>query len=523
MCTSRRILTLLFLASTVTVCVACDIGDSPSDDNKQNESPSDIGTDDDSETEPDTGIDTETDTHSNEVNDFGIKIDAKEAKGCERVTVTKAELSPKISTVGIIEWEADGKVDDAYIEFGPLDGDYQWQAPVDLNEEGYRTLLIGMKTNTKYKYRVVATIDDESCVGGAHGILTANLPTGIPLLTQEGKSSGGFLVTTSFVASFGPTASWDGAIILDEDGDYVWWYNPDSFSVDWVRARISYDGKYMWLANGNYPDMRQGKILKIAMDGTSEEVFNYPNRHHDLLTLPFDDIVTFMEYEKVGTSVCDQIVERAADGTTSVVFTVRDHFPDREESGEWCHSNALNYVESEDAYYLSVLLQNMIVKFNRSTGELVWTMGGEDTDFPGIWWEVQHQHHVLEDSILIFNNYGGATDDRVVSEEDGAAAGGFLKDAIAHIVEYKFDEDTMEAELIWDYTDGTMGSMAMGDTKRLPNGNTQIVYSSSGVIQEVTPDMEKVYEIRRNGSFGYANRRDSLYTLPPEYDYYPTR
>ena len=523
----RQMSVIAIFASLCAIYQACTTNNDTDKDSDTSKPKPSSDSDADSETDTDPDVDTGTE----------FQIDPEEAVGCDLVTITNAEISEKISTVGIIEWTADGTVSDAYIEFGPIKGDYQRQAPVDLTEDNYRTLLLGMKTESQYKFRVVATVDGETCVSGAKGIQTGTLPTGIPDLTFSGASSGGFIVTTSFVNGFTNQSDvWDGALIIDEDGDYVWWYNPETRPADWVRARISSDGKYMWIANGNYPNINQGTIVKVRMDGTEEEVFSFPKRHHDLLELPFDGILAFMEYDPSGTGTCDQIVEVTPDGNKTVVFKVRDYFGEYAIEGEeWCHSNALNYVESEDAYYLSVLMFNTILKFNRTTGELEWKMGGEDSDFPGVWWDRQHQHHLLDNSILIFSNGGHATDEYVpeIIDEDagdvsdagdtGATGGAFWSYAVSHTIEFSFDEDTKTASLIWDYKDGLLGSMAMGDAKRLPNGNTQIIYSSIGVIQEVTPEKEKVYEIKRNGVFGYGSRRDSLYAAPPEYDYYLKR
>jgi hypothetical protein len=494
--------------------------DNPKDKYMDSESYVDTNSEDGANTDVDT--DEGMDTASEDVSPY------IEEGGCELITVTSAKISSKISTVGIVEWEADGDVSSAYIEFGPAGGDYRWQAPVDLTEPGYRTLLIGMKTDSEYKYRVVATIDGDACVSGTGAIQTGELPVGLPNFYIKGQSSGGFIVTTSYMNFvMSNSMTWNGAFILDEDGDYVWWYNPDATQSDWVRARISYDGKYMWLANGNVvegsDENNNGVVVKVRMDGTGEEVISLPKRHHDLLELPFDGILAFMAFDDSGTGICDDIMERAADGTTSLVFNVGDHFAHRATESEWCHTNAINYVESEDAYYASVLYQNMIIKINRSTGNLEWTMGGLDTDFPGVSWSQQHQHHLLEDSILIFNNSGGATDPSTEDSDEPAGGGFWNIGDTSHAVEYTFDEEAKTASLIWDYDDGATGSFAMGDVKRLPNGNTQIVYSVSGVIKEVTPDKEEIFKIRRNGFFGYASRRESLYSVPPEYEYYPKR
>jgi hypothetical protein len=58
---------------------------------------------------------------------------------------------------------------------------------------------------------------------------------------------------------------------------------------------------------------------------------------------------------------------------------------------EWRHSYAINSLPFEDAYTLSILDLNSIIKFDRA-GSLIWVFGGEDTDFPGVSWSGQHQH-----------------------------------------------------------------------------------------------------------------------------------
>jgi hypothetical protein len=131
---------------------------------------------------------------------------------------------------------------------------------------------------------------------------------------------------------------------------------------------------------------------------------------------------------------------------------------------------------------------------------------------------------VFEDSILIFNNNGGATGGGGGGGglDDGPAGGGWLGGA-SHAIEYSLNESAKTASLIWDYTDNSTSSFSMGDAKRLPNGNTQVVYSASGVIKEVTSSKDVVLTVSWNGQFGYASRRESLYAPPPEYSYYPQK
>ena len=106
---------------------------------------------------------------------------------------------------------------------------------------------------------------------------------------------------------------------------------------------------------------------------------------------------------------------------------------------------------------------------------------------------------------MIFNNRGDGT------------GGSFNSPSRA--IEYTLDEGALQASLIWEYSSGSLNSMAMGDAKRLNNGNTLIVYSASGMIHEVNRTQDLLREISwgMGGAVGYVSLRDSLYGPPAEY------
>ena len=108
-------------------------------------------------------------------------------------------------------------------------------------------------------------------------------------------------------------------------------------------------------------------------------------------------------------------------------------------------------------------------------------------------WISQHGHHVLRDSIVIFNNEGS----------NGGSS----------ILEYRIEGTS--AELIFDYSPGN-SSVAFGDVKRLPNGNTFITYSSTGVFHEIDASGNLLREMTTD-SVGYAVHRKSLYGKPPPF------
>ena len=88
-------------------------------------------------------------------------------------------LSPDISTVGIVNWSSDAALTSAQVEFSAESGGDTFTAPVDVaSGPEYRTLLLGMKPDTTYNYRIVAN-------DGA-------LPLGASLRTARNSSTRSF-------------------------------------------------------------------------------------------------------------------------------------------------------------------------------------------------------------------------------------------------------------------------------------------------------------------------------------------
>jgi hypothetical protein len=110
------------------------------------------------------------------------------------------------------------------------------------------------------------------------------------------------------------------------------------------------------------------------------------------------------------------------------------------------------------------------------------------------WGAVQHGHHLLKDSILIFANKGGASNSSAM-------------------IEYDFT-----GKEIGSYEAATT-SANLGDVQRLPGGNTLIDFSNADVVHQVAADGTLLVEIKGPGSqnkFGYATWRPTLYGPSPD-------
>ena len=239
-------------------------------------------------------------------------------------------------------------------------------------------------------------------------------------------------------------------------------------------------------------------IVRVAMDGLAEEVFSsvVPNRHHDFAVLPDESIVTIEgdgNNSGVGEEGCDVItIMNPGTRETATVFTVADATADAAQKDN-CHANAIHWWPNRGLYTVSVLHWNSIFAFSE-TGVLSWVMGGSDSDFSGASWDKQHGHHLLADSLLLFNNNG--------ADGDSSA------------LEYQMSGAT--AELSFSYASSGNVSNTVGDARRLPNGNTLVTYSNQGLIHEVSPSGQLVQSISTS-PVGYTVRRSTLYGPPPPY------
>src|SRR5690606_10843037 len=98
-------------------------------------------------------------------------------------------------------------------------------------------------------------------------------------------------------------------------------------------------------------------------------------------------------------------------------------------------------------------------------------------------------------SIIIFNNN---------------AEGSFGESAV---LEYEYDLASGSGTQVLNYLSGN-SSGAFGDAQRLPNGNTFITYSTSGVWHEIDAGGNLLREMTTE-SVGYSEHRKSMYGPPP--------
>jgi hypothetical protein len=447
----------------------------PADDEKPDEQAVDSGdgqTDDSAEPE-DSGADTS-------VNDTG------DPSGID----VRAWISPEVHTVVVVEWTT-AEPTSGHVEFG-LDANYGESTPVSALSTEHRAFLLGMTADTEVHFRVVGDGADSDLASEDFNILTQSLPAGIPQYVTSGSVDGRWKYT---VLPTQGSASYVN--IVNENGEIVWYYMPEG-GGNLMKAILTHDRQHVLLGHaGDQGALEDSKLTWISLDGSSVVVEAAPYFDHDLTELPDGTITMIVVDEHTMDDghvwAADKLVERAPDGTWTDVFNSWDSLDPTglglEDRYNWTHANGIEYVASEDCYYLSLKEIGSLLKIERSSGTIDWMVNGMYNQFefldgaiPGA---MQHQFEVLGPGhLLLFDN--------------GAPDRGYSR-----VVELQLDTTAMTAGELWQYVRvPPVYVYAKGDVQRFEDGTTQVTWSTSGEMQIV--DTDGVVQWQLNSDLGEA-------------------
>ncbi|GJQ64171.1 MAG: hypothetical protein SCALA702_32240 [Melioribacteraceae bacterium] len=171
---------------------------------------------------------------------------------------------------------------------------------------------------------------------------------------------------------------------------------------------------------------------------------------------------------------------------------------------DYIHMNSIA-IDFDGHIITSSRNQSEVTKINRETGEVIWRLGGASSDFEFVNDEygISYQHFARPvkgkpGNYLIHDN------------------GNYHQPQFSRAVEYKLDTVNMKAELVWQYRHQPDRFHAwMGNSQRLPNGNTLINYSRAG--------LPKAVEVDSNGNVLYegdfVNNTTTYRTYRFEWEY----
>ena len=312
------------------------------------------------------------------------------------------------------------------------------------------------------------------------------------------------------------------AVIVDGDGEIIWYYLPEDHRIHDVRRMPS--GNFIseiWPGTGGLVevDVLGNVIRRWHFTGTATDIaegsipVETGSFHHDFATLPNGNFLVLSNENRVienwYTSETDPDAERKTAnvlGCTIAEMTMegevvnewrlhdildpyrigygslgtgfwRNHYGELLDGPayDWTHANAIIYEEEDNSFIVSVPYQDAVVKISRDSGELVWILGNPD-NWKEPWsdkllkpvgeveWSYKHHaiSHTENGTYLLFDN--GVSRSSPFDEKMDLVA------SYSRGVEYKVNEETMEVSQVWVYgpEDEQFYARYLGDIDWLP-------------------------------------------------------
>jgi len=303
-------------------------------------------------------------------------------------------------------------------------------------------------------------------------------------------------------------------VILDQEGNVV-------YSREYEEGFIA--GNLQLHSNGRYSYFFDKKYYILdSLFNPVDTVFcqnGLYTDNHDLLILP-NGHYALMGYENVTMDLSHLFIfkKNNSQGLTNakvrcgviqeltpqkkVVFEwhCKDHYQfedldtayaDNLYDIDWTHFNSLE-MDRDGNYLVSVKHFNEITKVSRTTGKIIWRLGGKKNQFA-----------FLKDSLMFKGQHHvRRTPNRFLSLFDnGSNRGSFHPEAAK---EYRLDEKGMNLTLIWSHVNPAGASKGYGSFQRLPGRNALISYGrnpkSKLVFNAVYPNGRTFFEVSSNDS-----------------------
>jgi hypothetical protein len=317
---------------------------------------------------------------------------------------------------------------------------------------------------------------------------------------------------------------WGGQMILDDRGQVVWFRPLARTQVparDFKAQNYRGEPVLTW-EEGEYviADSSYREITRVRAGN------GYKEDHHEFL-ITSQDTALITIYDRVprdlssvggpeDSKVVDGIVQEVDIETGEVLFEWHslDHIgleetyvkplKDSEKPLDYFHLNSID-VDHDNNLLICARNTSGIYKIDRKSGEVIWRLSGQKSDFemgPGTQTAYHHDARRQPDgTITIFDNGDTVFDDRdvptVVEESRG--------------IVLELDEEEMVATLVREYTHpDKQFAHAGGNMQVLPNGNVFIGWGRALVFSEFSRDGDLLFSADFPPSF---KRKDGSYRV----------
>jgi hypothetical protein len=330
------------------------------------------------------------------------------------------------------------------------------------------------------------------------------IPSNFPSyqITADTNATSGQLLYSTFYNNGGPFSP-SFLAIMNNDGSFLYLKQLPQNGFDF---KLQPNGNYTYYDTNvgifyemdNRYNIIDSFYTKNGYTTDVHELQLLPNGNALLLGQDFEhvDMSKVVQGGNVNANVIGCVIQEL-DPFKNVIFQWRsfDHYkitdatPDinlLDTTIDYVHANAVD-VDSDGNFLLSARHLDEITKINKTTGDIIWRLGGKNNQFlfTNDTIGFSHQHHIrriANGDITMFDN------------------GNLHNPPFSRAVEYKLDEVNKTATLIWQYKNSPVTyTFAMGSVQRLDNGNTLIgwgVNQTNNIqITEVNTRGEIVFEL----------------------------
>lgn len=423
--------------------------------------------------------------------------------GLEYAPVSTVEVyeHPELATVLVVEWTQDLDVDEAWLEVETLDGVHT-TPPVEAPAGRHSQVILGAPPGRPVEFTIHNLLDEvdlesEDYWSAMTGASPEDLPTPELVYWDPQLASDEPFVLLSVDTT---TGGWSEGpfyvYILNRFAEVVWYREvPDDLATLYPRPS----------ADGTHLAWEQSSLWSRGDDGARSTF--------QRLTLGLGqsqrDYVPFMtsawEEGEEGELYLDSLMEGSS-------RTLDRLTPAGERDTVWNASQGLGLSWGTTA-------AGMRASPDRDT--VLWTLDQHDSvaevdlgtgELLHLWGELSDQWSFDPPEARFRSpGYAGYTDDGHLLLTTREGEYGY------RAREYVVDEASHTLRLLWEFGEETYGDFASfgGGATRLPGGNTLVDYGDAGLVQEVGPSGEVVWELdwSRSRLVGHPVLLDDLYAL----------
>ena len=314
-------------------------------------------------------------------------------------------------------------------------------------------------------------------------------------VTSDPDHSGFIFLTPNQGAQRGP-------MILDPSGQLIW-FRPTNGTQAYNLEVQTYRGfpALTWYQGGE--DLIMGRSYRIehiihAGNGYVADVHEFQITRQNTALI---DVVHSVpaNLSSVGGPangrVDDNIIQELDPATGQVLWEwhslghipITDSYNKVPKSGSFSYFH-LNSIQQLPDGNLLISARNTwgVYEISRSTGQVIWELGGKHSDFslgPGVKFEWQHDAHLIHDTMTVF-------DDAALPQEESQSS--------AKVLKLDMTPGHMTASLVSRYNHSPpLVAGRAGSVQILPNGNVFVGWGSSAAFSEYTASGQQIF----TGSF----------------------